>query len=89
VDFLKLKMNDITSFDSKKLRDTEVSLRKELGTIQMDVYNVGPQVRTKSRNLRKVLAQILTAKVSLTQSSKNKIRGLSAKKTTSTTTKKK
>ncbi len=60
MDFLKLSSKDIKGFDGKKLADSERALRKELVTMQMDVYNAGPQRNAKARAMRKTLARILT-----------------------------
>jgi ribosomal protein L29 len=36
----------------------------------MDVYNAGPQAKSKARNLRKTLARVLTASVDKSGKSK-------------------
>lgn len=61
MNFVKLPKKDIQSFDLAKLHDTAKSLRKELVTLQMDVYNAGPQARSNARLMRKSLARLLTA----------------------------
>jgi ribosomal protein L29 len=59
MDFTKLSSKDIRAMDVRKLSDNVVSLRKELVTLRMDVYNAGPQAKSKSRNMRKALARLL------------------------------
>jgi ribosomal protein L29 len=60
MDYNKLKSKEIRALDTKKIHTTANSLRKELVGYRMDVYNAGPQSKTKSRNLRKTLARLLT-----------------------------
>jgi ribosomal protein L29 len=60
MDFLKLPIKDIRTFDGRKLQDSERALRKELVSLRMDVYNAGPQTNAKIRNMRKTLARLLS-----------------------------
>jgi len=60
MDFIKLSSSDIRAMDAAKLQDNTRSLRKELVTMRMDVYNAGPKVNAKARNMRKTLARLLT-----------------------------
>ena len=61
MDFNKLNNKEIRALDAKKIGETVKNLRKELVGLSMDVYNAGPQAKTKARNLRKTLARLLTA----------------------------
>jgi ribosomal protein L29 len=61
MDFNKLNNKEIRALDTKKIGETVKNLRKELVGLSMDVYNAGPQAKTKARNLRKTLARLLTA----------------------------
>ena len=63
MDFNKLNTKEIRALDAKKINDTAKNLRKELVGLHMDVYNAGPQAKTKARNLRKTLARLLTVGV--------------------------
>lgn len=72
MDFNKLSKKDIRSYDARKLADTTASLRKELVTMRMDVYNAGPQVKAKARNMRKTLARLLTVAGEAKQTAKTK-----------------
>jgi len=63
MDLNKLNIKEIRAMDAKKLNDTAKNLRKELVGLRMDVYNAGPQSKTKARNLRKTLARLLTTGV--------------------------
>jgi ribosomal protein L29 len=63
MDFNKLNVKEIRALDAKKVGETVKNLRKELVGLRMDVYNAGPQSKTKARNLRKTLARLLTAGV--------------------------
>ena len=60
MDFNKLNVKEIRAFDAKKIGDTVKNLRKELVGLRMDVYNAGPQAKTKARDMRKTLARLLT-----------------------------
>ena len=60
MDMNKLNVKEIRAMDAKKLKDTATSLRKELVGLRMDVYNAGPQAKSKARNMRKTLARLLT-----------------------------
>jgi ribosomal protein L29 len=60
MDFNKLSSKDIRSLDKQKVADAATALRKELVTMRMDVYNAGPQAKSKARNMRKTLARLLT-----------------------------
>jgi len=70
MDMNKLKTKEIRSMDSKKLQDSAKNIRKELVGLRMDVYNAGPQAKSKARNLRKTLARVLTASVDKSGKSK-------------------
>jgi ribosomal protein L29 len=70
MDMNKLKTKEIRAMDSKKLQDSAKNIRKELVGLRMDVYNAGPQAKSKARNLRKTLARVLT--VSVDKSGKSK-----------------
>ncbi len=72
MDFVKLPKKEIRSFDARKLADTTSTLRKELVTMRMDVYNAGPQVKAKARNMRKTLARLLTVAGETKQAAKTK-----------------
>jgi ribosomal protein L29 len=63
MDFNKLTSKEIRALDAKKIADSVKNLRKELVGLSMDVYNAGPQAKSKSRDLRKTLARLLTAGV--------------------------
>jgi len=63
MDFNKLNVKEIRALDAKKIGDTVKNLRKELVGLRMDVYNAGPQAKTKARGLRKTLARLLTVGV--------------------------
>ena len=60
MDFNKLSVKEVRAFDAKKIGETVKTLRKELVGLRMDVYNAGPQAKTKARGLRKTLARLLT-----------------------------
>ena len=60
MDMNKLKVKEVRAMDAKKLMDSAKSIRKELVGLRMDVYNAGPQAKSKARNLRKTLARVLT-----------------------------
>lgn len=60
MDFNKLNVKEIRAMDAKKIGDSSKLIRKELVGLRMDVYNAGPQSKSKSRNLRKTLARLLT-----------------------------
>jgi ribosomal protein L29 len=70
MDMNKLKIKEIRAMDSKKLQDSAKNIRKELVGLRMDVYNAGPQAKSKARNLRKTLARVLTASVDKSGKSK-------------------
>jgi ribosomal protein L29 len=70
MDMNKLKTKEIRAMDSKKLQDSAKNIRKELVGLRMDVYNAGPQAKSKARNLRKTLARVLTASVDKSGKSK-------------------
>lgn len=60
MDFAKLSAKEIRALDTKKIGDNSKNIRKELVGLRMDVYNAGPQAKTKARKLRKTLARLLT-----------------------------
>jgi ribosomal protein L29 len=60
MDFNKLNTKEVRALDGKKLADTVKNIRKELVGLSMDVYNAGPQAKSKARNMRKTLARLLT-----------------------------
>ena len=60
MDMNKLKVKEVRAMDAKKLMDSAKSIRKELVGLRMDVYNAGPQAKSKARNLRKTLARVPT-----------------------------
>ena len=60
MDINNLNVKEVRAMDSKKIGDAAKLIRKELVGLRMDVYNAGPQSKSKSRNLRKTLARLLT-----------------------------
>jgi ribosomal protein L29 len=60
MDIVKLNAKEVRAMEVKKLIDSAKSIRKELVGLRMDVYNAGPQAKSKARNLRKTLARVLT-----------------------------
>lgn len=70
MDINKLNTKEVRAMDAKKLGDTAKNIRKELVGLRMDVYNAGPQAKSKARNLRKTLARVLTVWVENSSKSK-------------------
>ena len=57
-----LTIDEIRKLDQAGLRETEISIRRELATIRMDIYSPAAAAVGKVRKLRAGLARLLTTK---------------------------
>jgi ribosomal protein L29 len=58
----KLDVEDLKGMDPQALNETEVSIRRELMNLRMDIYSPAASHVGKKRSLKKNLARILTLK---------------------------
>lgn len=75
-----LSVSDIHGLDPAGLRQTEKDIRKQLGTVRMDVYKtLGVKAHTV-RGLKRSLARLLTVETSKRASTKQAVKSQKAKK---------
>jgi len=70
MDLHKLKAEEIRSWESDKVRETEHEIRLEMANIRMDIYNASSKSTGKVQGLRRSLARVLTVNNELAKKAK-------------------
>ena len=70
MDLHKLKNEDIRSFDLKRLKETEVSLRSEMAMMRLNAFKEASGRGSRFGLLRKQLARVLTQRNTLKSAAK-------------------
>ena len=62
VDFEKLTLDEMRSWDAAKFGEIELDLRKSLASMRLDIYTAPASNVGKKRNMKRALARLLTVR---------------------------